>query len=93
MRLSERETSGVPIAASAEQPEDIDYWHSLIDENETAKFFGVTTRTVQNWRQRGDGPEYIRLGAKLIRYTRIRLKSYADARMRKSTSDPGQAAT
>ena len=36
--------------------DDLDYWHSLIDEREAAAFIGLTDRTMQAMRQRGDGP-------------------------------------
>ena len=70
-----------------------DYWNALVDEKAAAEFLGLTTRSMQAMRQRGDGPRFIRMSSRCIRYTRAVLKSYADARIRKSTSDPGQAAT
>ncbi len=69
-----------------------DYWNELVDEKVAAEFLKVTPRQMQAMRQRGDGPRFIRMSARCIRYTRALLKSHADARMRKSTSDPGQAA-
>ncbi len=69
-----------------------DYWNALVDEKVAAEFLKVTPRSMQAMRQRGDGPRFIRISSRCIRYTRAVLKSYTDARMRKSTSDPGQAA-
>ena len=69
-----------------------DYWNALVDEKAAASFLDMTPRSMQAMRQRGDGPQFIRISSRCIRYTRALLKSYADARMRKSTSDPGQAA-
>ena len=66
-----------------------DYWHSLIAEKPAGVFLGVTSRKMQKWRQDGDGPPYVRLSARCIKYTRARLKRYADERLRASTSDPG----
>ena len=77
------------VAASGQDP---DYWHSLINEDEGADFLGLTNRTMQAMRQRGDGPRFIRISSRCIRYTRALLKSYADARVRQSTSDAGPAA-
>jgi len=69
-----------------------DYWNALVDEKVAAEFLKVTPRHMQAMRQRGDGPRFIRMSARCIRYTRALLKSYTNARMRSSTSDPGQAA-
>ena len=72
--------------------QDPGYWHSLIDENEAAEFLGVTGRTMQALRQRGGGARYIVISARCLRYRRIDLRAWADARMRSSTSDPGEEA-
>ena len=71
---------------------DPGYWHELIDEKPAAEFLDVAPRTLQKWRQTGDGPEFVRLSARCIRYTRALLRAYAEARIRKSTSDPGKGA-
>ncbi len=76
--------SGVSIGG-----DDLDYWNALIDEQAAAVFLDLTRRTVQQMRQSGDGPPYVRLSARCIRYTRARLKKYADERLRTSTADPG----
>ena len=71
---------------------DSEYWHSLIDEKPAAAFLGLEPRTTQAMRQRGDGPKYISISARCIRYRRIDLKAWADSRLRTSTSDPGPEA-
>ncbi len=68
------------------------YWHELISETHAAEFLDLTPRSMQAMRQRGDGPKFIRLSSRCIRYTRTLLKAHADARMRSSTSDPDEAA-
>jgi len=68
-----------------------DYWNALVDEKVAAEFLRVTPRCMQAMRQRGDGPRFIRMSSRCIRYTRALLKSYADDRVRESTSDDGQA--
>ncbi len=80
-----RDTAASPVQAS-------DYWQSLIDEHKAGAFLGLTVRGMQAYRQRGDGPRYIRISARCIRYRRADLKDWAQARMRSSTSDPGQEA-
>ncbi len=89
------ETSAGALATSGEASpfgQDPSYWHSLIDESESADFLDLTPRSMQAMRQRGGGPRFIRISARCIRYRRIDLKAWADARMRSSTSDPGQEA-
>ena len=82
--------SGVAVALSGDaDPDDLNYWNTLIDENAAAAFLDVTRRTVQQMRQSGDGPAYIRLSSRCIRYTRRLLKKYADEHLRASTADPG----
>ena len=61
----------------------------LIDERAGGAFIGVTDRTMQAMRQRGDGPRYIVISARCIRYRWIDLKDWADSRLRISTADPG----
>ncbi len=87
-----RDNKRARATSGADPPDDLDYWHSLINEKVAAGFLGLTERAVQGMRQRGDGPRYIRLSSRCVRYTRALLKAWADARMRSSTSDPGQAA-
>ena len=71
---------------------DASFWHGLIDEKVAADFLGMTDRFMQNRRQQGDGPPYVLISARCVRYTRRRLKVWADERVRTSTADPGQAA-
>ncbi len=69
-----------------------DYWHALIDEKAAAEFLDLTDRTLQAYRHRGGGPRYIRLSSRCLRYRRVDLREWAEARMRTSTSDPGKGA-
>ncbi len=69
-----------------------DYWNAFIDEKVAADFLDCTPRKMQAMRQHGDGPQFFRFSARCVKYTRLLLKSYADARIRSSTSDPGKAA-
>ena len=86
------EASDAPDAADHADAPDYDYWHALINEKEAGAFLDLTDRAMQAYRQRGDGCQFIRLSSRCIRYRRTDLKAWAEARMRSSTSDPGQAA-
>ena len=74
-------------------PEASDYWQALIGERAAAAFLGLTNRTLQAYRHRGGGCRYIRISSRCLRYRRIDLRSWAEARVRTSTSDPGKGAT
>ena len=65
------------------------FWHKLINEKKAAAFLGVGERYMQSARQGGDGPHFVRLSARCIRYRRIDLKRWADERLRTSTADQG----
>ncbi len=73
-------------------PEVCDYWQALINEKTAAVFLGVEGRTLQSYRQRGGGPKYIALSSRCLRYRRIWLLEWTEARVRTSTSDPGKGA-
>ena len=68
---------------------DPEFWHALIDEKAAATFLGLERRTMQGFRQRGGGPGFMRISSRCIRYRRIDLRDWAEARMRSSTSDVG----
>ncbi len=84
-----RRTDGDP---SRDQTDDRNFWHGLIDEQAAAGFLGLTIRTLQGWRYRGGGPQYVRVSARCIRYRRADLREFSEARLRTSTSDPGPEA-
>ena len=68
---------------------DPNYWHALINEKKAGDFLGLTDRTMQIMRQRGDCPPFIRISSRCLRWRRSDLRDWADARLRRSTSDPG----
>ena len=62
---------------------------ALLREPEAAAFLGFTPRTLQAWRQRGQGPVFVRISARAIRYRKKDLNRWAEDLLRSSTSDPG----
>ncbi len=81
-----------PTFAPAPTEGDPSFWHELIDEEQAARFLGLTARCLQGWRYKGGGPKYVRLSQRCIRYRRFDCREFADARLRTSTSDPGPKA-
>ena len=84
-----RAEGAASIAGAPSSLNDPQFWHQLIDEREAAVFLGVGHRMMQTMRQRGDGPRFIRLSSRCVKYRRIDLREYAEARLRRSTADPG----
>jgi hypothetical protein len=63
----------------------------LYDERWLAEYLGVSRRTTQAWRVRGDGPvPHIKLGA-AVRYLGADILAAVEAGRRLSTSDVGGA--
>ena len=85
MSLEHHPARSEPASAS-------DYWQALIYEKAAADFLGVKDRTLQAYRHRGGGPRYIALSRRCLRYRRIDLRLWVEARMRASTSEAGPEA-
>ncbi len=93
--MTEASPTGSPGIGHNGPPSEINdpaFWHELIPETEASDFLDLTPRSMQAMRQRGGGPRFIRISARCVRYTRTLLKTWADSRLRSSTSDSGQAA-
>jgi predicted DNA-binding transcriptional regulator AlpA len=48
----------------------------LLNEVEAAHYLGLRPRTLQNWRWTGNGPRFIRISARAIRYRRNDLEEF-----------------
>jgi hypothetical protein len=59
----------------------------LLDERTAAAALYLTPRTLQEWRRRGGGPQYVRVSSRCIRYRPEDLAAWAAERLRTSTSD------
>lgn len=58
---------------------------ALIDEEAAARFLNVGVRFLQKHRSTGDGPPFVRVSTRCIRYRRSDLKSWSEDRLRTST--------
>jgi hypothetical protein len=67
----------------------------LLDEQEAGRVLGgnkpLSPRTLQGMRGRGEGPEYVKIGGRLVRYPESALAAYLDRQRRSSTSDTGRS--
>ncbi|MHC2088754.1 helix-turn-helix transcriptional regulator [Methylobacterium sp. CM6244] len=61
----------------------------LLNEHQAAALLNVAVKTLRNWRCRGDGPVFVKLGAKSIRYRDHDLADFIDRDVRTSTSNRG----
>jgi DNA-binding transcriptional MerR regulator len=62
-----------------------------LTEIEAAGILNVSPRTLQQWRVKGGGPPFQKLGA-AVRYDPDALAAWINAQTRSNTSDPGPAA-
>lgn len=62
-----------PQSTAALNPAD------LLDENEAAASLNVAVQTMRNWRWKGEGPRYVKVGARLVRYRRGDLDAFIEA--------------
>lgn len=62
---------GPPVAARLE-PGD------LLTEVEAAAILGARVQTLRNWRWKGEGPRFVKVGARMVRYRRGDLDAFID---------------
>ena len=48
---------------------------------QAAKYVGISEGALRLWRAEGKGPRYFRAGEKLVRYRRVDLDSWIEARL------------
>ena len=82
-------TSLKPDAADAHDVANSD---QLLRQEEAAALLNVTPRCLENWRHRGEGPKFVRISGRCIRYMRRNLLEFIEGRVRTSTSDRGTGA-
>ena len=65
--------------------------NELLSQTEAAPLVGVAPRTLERKRWAGDGPPYIRISARCVRYRRGDVLTWVAERRRKSTGDAAGA--
>ncbi len=58
---------------------------------ETSERLGISTSTLAKWRLTGDGPAFVKIGAR-VAYDETMIETWLTSRVRRSTSDDGKAA-
>jgi predicted DNA-binding transcriptional regulator AlpA len=56
----------------------------FLTERETAERFCISRRTLQRWRETGEGPAFVRLSERRLAYSLAELVRWADAHTHKS---------
>lgn len=49
---------------------------ALLDEKEVARLYALSTTTLRNWRAKGEGPRFIKLGKRAVRYRLADLETF-----------------
>ena len=62
----------------------------LLTEKEVSKRIGFSVRTLQKWRYLGEGPPFMKVSARAVRYREGDIDTWIEDRMRLSTSDDGE---
>ena len=70
----------------AQDIKDRDHLDRLITETEAAEFLNFSISTLRNWRVKGQGPEFIKVSQRTVRYRRRELNAWSE-RLRRSNSN------
>jgi hypothetical protein len=60
-----------------------------VDTAEASRIIGFPACTLHTWRSRGDGPPFLKLGTRSVRYQRRALFDWLAGRQRRNTADQG----
>ncbi|MEW8023437.1 MAG: helix-turn-helix domain-containing protein [Candidatus Thiodiazotropha sp.] len=59
--------------------------YKLLNTSDAAELLGITTRKLEQMRQQGNGPKFIKLSHKCVRYRIKELVEFQDANLKKNT--------
>ena len=59
---------------------------ALLTEKDVAAMLSLEPATLRNWRVKGEGPPFVRLSRRAIRYSRADVSEWLASRTRRSTS-------
>lgn len=55
--------------------------HPLLTSSEAAALLQLSPKTLERYRRTGDGPPFVTVGPRLIRYRRVDLQAHLDGRL------------
>jgi len=76
------------ITPSARTVKELESRTTTLSGLETGERLGITAETLANWRHRGFGPRFLKIGGR-VRYRLTDIAEFLDAQTRNSTSDGG----
>lgn len=53
----------------------------LLDETEVAALLALKVATLRNWRAKDEGPRYVKLGKRAVRYRRADLEKFVSGKV------------
>ena len=59
---------------------------TFLDSDQAADYLGLKRTTLEAWRCRGGGPQFVKLG-RLVKYRRADLDAFIESRIRSNTSE------
>ena len=59
---------------------------TYLNSEQAAEYLGISAATLKNWRKRGDGPPFIKVNARVIRYLRCDLDVWMDTKPKQTIS-------
>lgn len=63
---------------------------AILNEGEAAQVLGINVRTLQTWRFKGHGPQYLKMG-RCVRYRRQDLLAFAEQCVARPIADAARA--
>ena len=73
--------------ANKNQVAKVDLTQPLLRQDRAAEVLGLSVRTLEKYRLSGNGPRYVKIGTRAVRYTLADLEAFATAGARQSTSE------
>ena len=60
---------------------------SMLNQNEVAKRWHISPRTLEQWRWLGNGPRYVKIGARVL-YPESEIEAFEHGNLHQNTSAP-----
>lgn len=84
-----RASTPTPQQATKTEPSSEDEARTVLPTEHAASYLGLRPKTLETLRTRGGGPPFLKLGRRVV-YRKSDLDTWLAAKVRRSTSDPGE---
>lgn len=64
----------------------MDELDNVLTEAKAARYLGISGAALRLWRSHGEGPRHFKAGEKLVRYRRVDLDAWIEARLSAPTA-------